>query len=459
MDNSLVASSVFVGAALLPYARRYCLSLDKFLVLLSARTQARLALITPKVLRNILPRNRAPLLGDLEISPVWLTKIFKQQKIISGNNSVKSVNLEIDKAQGVNDGIAGAIVRFSVEYTNPDPKLPTAFILKRTPTRLINNVILAGQTREALFYNTTIAKSIYSVPGAIYSGTSLFGGVIIIMEDLSRKENPGTGVNYILGNQIWGVPPEMQSDIKPEDAIVEMFKFAAELQSKSWNDPNLLELSWLKSARWYRGLDRGSWEIALDTTRRGWEKCKSKLIPSGTVNFSEKLINIVDKSLANTNWENFQRRVRDRSIPFTITHGDFHAANMLWVRKDSSFPLRVVDWSEVGVWEPMTDLGQTIISDVKPELWKGKDEQWLKIYWDTLIAKGVSPTEFPFEACKTQYERAGVERWLWMLCLLNHFDGIPPSAFQYFHDQILAFIEAHGDHPYYLVNAVAVWVA
>ncbi len=42
---------------------------------------------------------------------------------------------------------------------------------------------------------------------------------------------------------------------------------------------------------------------------------------------------------------------------------------------------------------------------------------------------------------------------MWMFIVIASFP-IPAVAIQYFHDQTLAFIEAHGDHPMYELNAL-----
>ncbi len=86
-------------------------------------------------------------------------------------------------------------------------------------------------------------------------------------------------------------------------------------------------------------------------------------------------------------------------------------------------------------------------------------------------ASGVDPRSYSFDACWESFCQRGAERWIWLFCALAAFPGIPPKAvkvatlglpdlflivliFQYFHDQLLAFIEAHGDFPSYKLKAV-----
>jgi hypothetical protein len=42
----------------------------------------------------------------------------------------------------------------------------------------------------------------------------------------------------------------------------------------------------------------------------------------------------------------------------------------------------------VGPWEPTADLGQLIISDVKPEVFVPNMRALVQAYWERLVAKG-----------------------------------------------------------------------
>ena len=72
-----------------------------------------------------------------------------------------------------------------------------------------------------------------------------------------------------------------------------------------------------------------------------------------------------------------------------------------------------VDWPEVGIWEPMVDIGQTMISDIKLDVRREHERDLVKTYWDNLISRGVSPTEYTFQQCWKSYQRSPIERWIW----------------------------------------------
>lgn len=50
----------------------------------------------------------------------------------------------------------------------------------------------------------------------------------------------------------------------------------------------------------------------------------------------------------------------------------------------------------MGPWEPTTDLAQTIISDVKPELFIKHTNTLVRAYWERLIQLGISEKEYYF---------------------------------------------------------------
>jgi hypothetical protein len=234
--------------------------------------------------------------------------------------------------------------------------------------------------------------------------------------------------------------------------------------------------SWLRGADWYNGCGRAQWEAAIAAGRRAWCFAKEKYgsDPGGDVHLSPKLTAIIDDSYAVTCWERLQARLRDPSVPFTLCHNDFHASNMFLRVRANLAPIYssgavhttpsdiiMFDWSEVGPWEGTTDLTQMIISDVRPEVYRGHTKMLVKAYWERLVSKHNSPVnaeDYPFDQCWDAFCRGGPERWIWLFSVIAVFPGIPGSAVQYFHDQLLAFIEAHGDEACYpVMPVVCMW--
>lgn len=163
-----------------------------------------------------------------------------------------------------------------------------------------------------------------------------------------------------------------------------------------------------------------------------------------------------------------QAHLHDPSVPFTLTHGDFHAANMLWCPERAAATEKasrsttpgssssggggsggggmvLVDWSEVGVWEPMADIAQMLVSDVRPHVRRQCERALIATYVATLRDAGV--TSYSAEAAWRDYGRAGSQRWLWLFAVLAGLpdeQAMPLVAARFFHDQTAAFVRDHA---------------
>lgn len=116
--------------------------------------------------------------------------------------------------------------------------------------------------------------------------------------------------------------------------------------------------------------------------------------------------------------------------------------------------LVLVDWSEVGPWEPMTDLAQVRPRSCLLTTRCEHSRRLVHAYWMQLLASDcTSAAEFPLEACWEGFCRGGGERWVWLLAVMSALP-LPLAALQYFHDQLLALVEAHGDPPFYQLKPV-----
>ncbi|KAF9575356.1 hypothetical protein EC968_003407 [Mortierella alpina] len=428
----------------------------------------------------------APNPGDTEMSTPWL-----RNTLISAGALPKDAIITSVECKGLdgNRGLVGAMTRVFVTYTLSSNGHKDShhlhLILKKSrdgrKSRLGN--IISGQAREAIFYSSHLAKTLFPntlLPKVYYAhGSQWLGEYVILMEDIKQRGVQGMDsqksidVNFVFGNQIWGLPDSIKTLAPPPatEMLDHMFITAAEMHSQHWNDPKLLQWRWLKLADWYRGSGRTQWEWSVQAGLSSWESAKRK-VASGElpVKYSEKLVRIMDESFKHASWERLQKRLQDKREPFTLTHGDFHAANMILDRStnassssSSSATAAVIvmyDWSEVCVWEPTTDLGQTVISDVAIPVFQAHARIALKKYWERLIELGaVKAVDYPFETCWKAFLRGGVEKWVWTFAILCNYPGMPASLVQYFHDQLLAFIELaeNGGEAYYDITTVCLF--
>eukprot|EP00761_Pharyngomonas_kirbyi_P010712 gb/GECH01010734.1/.p1 GENE.gb/GECH01010734.1/~~gb/GECH01010734.1/.p1 ORF type:complete len:471 (+),score=91.02 gb/GECH01010734.1/:1-1413(+) len=431
-------------------------------------------------IRRWLNLELAPRPGDKSVSTKWLTHILKSNNMLHDNQQLQKV--EVESLDG-NRGFVGAMTRLVLTYqkdsnsnnntnnidnkknNNNQDTAPKTLILKMSNDqfRARLGTILCGQYREGIFYQSSLAKDITCpslLPPVIYSHGSWFmGEYSILMKDLSVHDS--IGVNMVFGNQMWGMPKPLDPPRDPIAMLEAMFASTAEVHAQYWNDQNLLKHTWLKGVSWFHGKDRALWQYSIERGRKSWEATKKRVLSSqNEIEFSSKLIDIIDSSFEHTSWENLQNHLHDDSVPFTLCHGDFHAANMLLLNRTppgkEKDGLVMVDWSEVGPWEPAADLAQTLISDVKPEIFTKNSLQLVQGYWNRLIELGVPKEEYPFHVCWESFCRSGVERWIWVLSDMGSYSGVPDPFIQYCHDQMLAFIESHKARPFYCLKRI--WV-
>eukprot|EP00743_Colponemidia_sp_Colp-15_P002356 GILK01002554.1.p1 GENE.GILK01002554.1~~GILK01002554.1.p1 ORF type:complete len:427 (+),score=55.47 GILK01002554.1:78-1358(+) len=422
--------------------------MDRLCLKASCWIQAAIAHVLDIIWRRILRVDRSRLVFSAE----WLTDMLRKNGAIPNSCTVtQAATAPLNE----NRGFCGDMTRITLTFSEQVPELcPRTLVVKRLfanslSTKFTN--IMSTWCREALFYarfqsHVSNLPRVYHAAGSTFSGDST-----VVMEDLGSNS---TGVNFFFGNQIWGMEP-LKTPRTPEDMLRDMFETAAIQHAKFWRDPSLLELDWLKNSAFYKGRNKALWTLAMERGRRDWNAVLKEIAAGDTgVRWSEKLIAIFNKSYAHSSWETLQAHLQDKTIPFTLTHGDFHAANMFWYNAGQGIErLRLVDWSEVGPWEPTMDLSQTVISDVKRDVWRTHDRRLVKHYYDTLIKHGVSADEYTFDQCWERYQRAGVEKWIWMFSIMARF-AMPAIAKQYFHDQILSFIEDHGDLDCYILKPI-----
>eukprot|EP01102_Stenamoeba_stenopodia_P015247 TRINITY_DN5181_c0_g1_i1.p1 TRINITY_DN5181_c0_g1~~TRINITY_DN5181_c0_g1_i1.p1 ORF type:complete len:519 (+),score=77.44 TRINITY_DN5181_c0_g1_i1:194-1750(+) len=403
----------------------------------------------------------APSSADNEIDVHWLLRVLEDAL---GSHLIRdidrrelSVEIEAGKLTG---GFISDIRRVTLRWPEgADERLPRSLIVKSLPhsrSRYFSS-ILHGTSREAFFYSehakrTTELSAL--LPRVYFSkGSWLTGEYIVLMEDLSSA---GINACVMLGNQCWGakpIPKELEQD--PLYVLENIFLETADFHAKFWRDFSLLDYHWFKTSEWLRGRNRAQWDLAMSIMRRKWDRVQTAVKNGQTkVRWSEKMIQATNTAMELTSWETLQREfdVRNPRTPFTLCHGDYHAGNMLWIgnNRPGRGPAIFVDWSEVGVFCPFTEIAQFMISNATIELRRKHERTLFESYYRRLIEKGVTASEFPLESCWDRYCAGGIEKWLQFMILLANMNledpnHLPDFGIQWFHDQVLAFVEDHGD--------------
>eukprot|EP00026_Physarum_polycephalum_P009343 Phypoly_transcript_09463.p1 GENE.Phypoly_transcript_09463~~Phypoly_transcript_09463.p1 ORF type:complete len:431 (+),score=72.72 Phypoly_transcript_09463:104-1396(+) len=386
------------------------------------------------------------------VSPVWLTRVLRDQGTIAKNVRVARVDMGGFEAAGFEGTMKQIKVEYVEEATNKPAAGPPSFVLKTSSDSIAArySIITGGNNREALFYSHKYSREV-KTPQAFYSYSNGFlGEHLILLEDMTLLPQY-TKVGMVFGNQIWGVTKP--THYTPDETIKKMYFVAADLHAKFWKDENLLSQSWLRESGWYKNQNRHLWELSMEHGRSCWRAVQVRH-KAGTLGFelSPKLAAIIEKSFARASWANLQAHLQNPAVPWTFCHGDFHAGNMVLANEE----IHLVDWSQCGPWEPTADLAQTIISDVKPEVFQKHTKEWVRAYWDRLTKLGISEKEYPFSTCWERFCMGGPERWIWLFVIMIQMPAVPVPLNEYFQDQLLGFIECHGDHEFYILKPMVI---
>jgi len=368
----------------------------------------------------------------------------------------------------------------------------------------IRKVSAASSTEESLW------SSVHNLIPRVYfsGGDAKTGGFCILMDDLSPKT---VLAGHLFGNQCWGaVPlPEELAHVSHVEVLETLYLQMAKVHALFWQDKSLVlspDQQWLKEGKWMKGTDRSTWEYAIQQSGDKWKVIQQqtqlkKQKGDGVVSWDPKLVAVTEAAIAKSNWEGFQKEwniLTAKNLPyFTLTHGDFHAGNMLWSKNPSltnGAPFYLIDWPCAGcellplsspsslslfsstshshvlylflsslsvlsffaAFCPFTELAQFVISHVSIEDRREHEKRLLQAYYEELIRllKLIRQKEGPssesssplpsFEDCWDRYKSGGVERFIQLLIILASFN-LPVPALQWFERQVSAFVIDHAD--------------
>lgn len=204
------------------------------------------------------------------------------------------------------------------------------------------------------------------------------------------------GCEHDTGNQVLGVNPGLQL-LSPE-SMTDVVLTAARLHATHWQDPSLLDEALLKASDWFQGRGQGSWQLAIQAGRDAWARAGG-MLPAGT---------------------NTAPLAREA----TIATGQGDSSSCVASSGSSTLkPTTGVNWSPKFVSIIVTSFATTLLV----VLHSGRHGR---------------------SGCTTLGRRGEVD--LSAVSPRGHEAASQGSALQYFHDQLLAFIEDHGEYKCYL---------
>ncbi|KAL2654249.1 hypothetical protein R1flu_022377 [Riccia fluitans] len=403
---------------------------------------------TESYLRSFFVRSEDP------TNPGWIqtilrTKFSRLPPIVEIRKSSKSLN---------GGGLVGLLYSIELRYGKRDSSAgyPHSLVVKQGKEHFQARLKArySGSAREALFYQQLVPKhGILSscVPEIYYSRGDLRSGeCIIVMEDLQDQAVPS---GHLLGNQCWGevpIPIELEM-VSREEVLRTVFMKMAEIHVHFWRDKQLLGHDWLKGVPWRKGGGKLTWEVAMLNMRSRWIRVRDHST------FTPLLTETIDCLLERTSWSRWQKLndIESPDTPFTLVHGDFHANNILFLIEKREPRTIFVDWSEVGIGCPFTEMAQFMISNATIEFRRAHERSLFNSYYSYLIDSGVDASRFPRAKCWERYQSGGIERWLQFLILLD-CANLPEFSLVWFSRQVESFLQDHSSSVPECFNSVYV---
>jgi len=290
--------------------------------------------------------------------------------------------------------------------------------------------------REAKFYEAAAAASldpeVLRIPEVLHAVCCPeTGRKLVVLEDLSGT-HVQAGLLYGKGSPLnWSCnldealarfgSSQSKALVEPTELTERAFVAAAAMHARYWMDAEALRehAHWLRGAGWVTALDealegRAEWEAMQRQASDGWASVRAS-VGTGGVAWDERVVALMDASIASISWERFQGDIQRR--PWTLVHGDFHPANAM--ASVETGELKWLDFELVGIGSGPQDLAQFVISHMDAETRRGCERRLVERYHAALEKGGLNTTgadtggaAYSYEQCWSEYVSGGTERWV-----------------------------------------------
>ncbi len=297
-----------------------------------------------------------------EITSDWLSTVLGADVTITGDRRI-------------GDGLVGMNVRYELAVP-AGSDLPTSIIAKLPspdPTSRATGVSLRNYEREVKFY-AQIAPTVDIRVARCFHGEwhEADGDFVLLLEDLSPAEQ---------GNQITGCTAEMA-----ERSVLEL----ARLHGPRWADPSLAEIEFLQR----RGADDAA----------GLQMLWTMFLPGFLATFA-KYLDTEGVALIERFGALIPSWIEGRTLPDTVTHGDYRLDNLMFASERGGYPLATVDWQTPGHGSPSADVSYFLGAGPLPEVRRQIERPLVERYCAALGEYGVSldGDEFWRQYCRDAY--------------------------------------------------------
>lgn len=329
---------------------------------------------------------------------------------------------EAIESQCVSGGLVGVVNRVTLDV-----------IVKRPHSETLGGRMACKQTkswREAKFLQEQVVSSYYTP--RVYSSwyNEYLGDFYIVMQRVKcdvLKSHIGNQ-NHTNGNLD---PPQLEfpGTKGPEEFLRMAFEKIGEFHAERWNDETLLKQDWLKGTNWYFAHGEEPYRVRIRNAKR--------LMSSGLKTRSDLVSNTLVKEIQNAlDCADFHAMVRYCQVnDYSICHGDFHGGNVLI---DAEMALYFIDFSEVGVFDPVFDLSQLLISDLYGIHYDKMLKPLLTAWYDTVqrVTRASQDLEIDFDKLYVRFLIGGLRRWYYLLAVLIGVPAVPDAAIEYFGENL-----------------------
>lgn len=303
-----------------------------------------------------------------ELTPEWFTAALRDGGTLSGDASVTAATSRL-----IGTGQLGSVALSELEYDAPGA--PPTLIVKQ-PSRDEGSrqmgVAIGVYEAEVRFYQDIAPLVGVTAPrmhwGSVEPQTGRF---TLVLDDLSASATVG---DMVAGGTV--------------DQAAQALSQLVELQAPCWDDPRLLEHSWLTDLGRTEMLFAGV-EPALDLFA---ERFGDRVEPEHLAlirKLAPKAVTVPSRF-----WK----------APLIVAHGDYRLDNMMFGVAPDAPPISIIDWQATRLAPPLLDAAIFLGSCLDTEDRRAHEQDLLHDYHDGLCARGVK--DFSFEDCWYSYRHS-----------------------------------------------------
>ena len=273
-------------------------------------------------------------------------------------SGVLGSDVELVGSTRIGDGLVGMNLRLELRATGGVPDRLIAKLPSPDPTSRATGVALRNYEREVKFYRD-IAPTVDIRVARCYHGEwdPSDHDFVLLLEDLAPAEQ---------GNQVTGCPVE-----HARVAVLEL----ARLHGPRWGDPTLHD---------HEFLERRTGEAVAQL-----EMIYGMFVPGFLATYSRYLdrdaIELVERFAPRVaQW------VEGRTLPLTVTHGDYRLDNLMFGTAAGGSPVATVDWQTPGHGQATADVSYFMGAGPLTDDRRAVERDLVAEYLDALGAYGVA---------------------------------------------------------------------